>query len=244
MNASNEEQLRLLELQRVDTLIDQIDHSVDQMPERAELAESDRRAGALAHDVATVGAEASDLAAEVNRIETAVETARRRMARDHELLESGRITAGRQLGEIQHEVTSLERRIAELEDEQLDVMERAEATAQTLARLQDEADSAAQRSAHLRRVIESKEQALGADRAAAAAERGALAADLPAGLLALYERIRAHQGGVGAAVLAHGRCGGCHLQLSPTEHARILSATPDEVVRCDECRRILVRKDQ
>ncbi|HLT11583.1 MAG TPA: C4-type zinc ribbon domain-containing protein, partial [Micromonosporaceae bacterium] len=38
-----------------------------------------------------------------------------------------------------------------------------------------------------------------------------------------------------------GRCEGCRLELSGSEKARVRSAPPDEVVRCDECGRILVR---
>ena len=38
-----------------------------------------------------------------------------------------------------------------------------------------------------------------------------------------------------------GRCGGCRLELSGSERARVKAAAPDEVVRCDECRRIMVR---
>jgi predicted nucleic acid-binding Zn-ribbon protein len=64
---------------------------------------------------------------------------------------------------------------------------------------------------------------------------------LPADLVALYERIRDDSGGLGAALLRSGRCGGCRLELSATERARIKAAPKDEVLRCDECRRIMVR---
>ncbi|WP_460997297.1 CT398-like coiled coil hairpin domain-containing protein, partial [Staphylococcus aureus] len=43
-----------------------------------------------------------------------------------QLLDSGSITSGKQLEEIQHEITSLLRRASEREDAQLEVMERAE----------------------------------------------------------------------------------------------------------------------
>ena len=65
-------------------------------------------------------------------------------------------------------------------------------------------------------------------------------ADLPADLVALYEKIR-ESTGVGAALLRAGRCEGCRLELSGSERSRVRSAPPDEVIRCEECRRILVR---
>ena len=48
-------------------------------------------------------------------------------------------------------------------------------------------------------------------------------------------------GGIGAAALRQRRCGGCQLELNPVEIQRIRSAPEDEVLRCEECRRILVR---
>ena len=73
------------------------------------------------------------------------------------------------------------------------------------------------------------------------AGRKPLVADLPADLIALYDRIRESSGGIGAALLRAGRCGGCRLELSGSERAAVRAAAPDEVVRCEECRRILVR---
>jgi len=37
------------------------------------------------------------------------------------------------------------------------------------------------------------------------------------------------------------QCGGCRLSLDPAELAAIKSAASNEVIRCEECQRILVR---
>jgi hypothetical protein len=71
--------------------------------------------------------------------------------------------------------------------------------------------------------------------------RDKLAADVPPDLLALYERLRANHNGVGAAELSHGRCGGCRLELNQADLRSIAAAAEDDVVRCEECGRILVR---
>ena len=64
----------------------------------------------------------------------------------------------------------------------------------------------------------------------------------PADLLALYEKIRAQKGGVGAAALRAAReCTGCSLDLNAADLGAIAKAPPDEVLRCEECNRILVR---
>ena len=73
------------------------------------------------------------------------------------------------------------------------------------------------------------------------AERDAVAAAVPADLLALYERLAAKSGGVGAAMLRHGRCSGCQLEANGADLARYKAAAEDEVLRCEECGRILVR---
>jgi hypothetical protein len=74
----------------------------------------------------------------------------------------------------------------------------------------------------------------------AAEQRAGIAAEVPADLLKLYEQIRDARG-VGAAMLQAGRCEGCHLSLNMVDLNQIRASAPDEVVRCEECRRILVR---
>jgi uncharacterized protein len=81
---------------------------------------------------------------------------------------------------------------------------------------------------------------LDASLAEAGAKRTAVAADIPSDLLALYDKIRASSG-VGAAMLRRGQCQGCHLSLNTVDLNAIKATSPDEVVRCEECRRILVR---
>ena len=79
---------------------------------------------------------------------------------------------------------------------------------------------------------------------AAAERRGAVVAEEPADLLDLYERLRAQHGGVGAAALRRGQCQGCHLSLNTVDLNAIRAAADDDVLRCEECRRILVRTDE
>ncbi len=76
---------------------------------------------------------------------------------------------------------------------------------------------------------------------AAQAERSTTAAGLPADLLALYEKLRAQKDGVGAAALRRRECEGCRLTLNASDLGIIAKAPTDEVLRCEECNRILVR---
>ena len=71
--------------------------------------------------------------------------------------------------------------------------------------------------------------------------RAAIAEEIPADLLALYDRIRVRSGGLGAAALRGRRCSGCQLEATPTARAEYAAAADDVVLRCEECERVLVR---
>ncbi|GGY79485.1 hypothetical protein GCM10010363_70560 [Streptomyces omiyaensis] len=72
-------------------------------------------------------------------------------------------------------------------------------------------------------------------------EREVVAGTVPADLLKLYDKLREQQGGVGAARLYQRKCEGCHIELNITELNEVRAAAKDTVVRCENCRRILVR---
>jgi uncharacterized protein len=156
-------------------------------------------------------------------------------------MDRGLINNPKDLERMQHELVSLERRITALEDEELEVMERLEEAQQALDSLLEQLRAADERLVGLgeardRQVLEIEEE-LGKVRA----ERDPAAADIPAELLALYDRLRQNKGGVGAAALRARQCGGCRLSLDNAELAVIRKAPSDEVIRCEECQRILVR---
>ena len=62
--------------------------------------------------------------------------------------------------------------------------------------------------------------------------------DIDPGLLHVYDEIRTARGGIGAAAMVDGVCQGCHMRLPAQEAERVRSA--EGLIRCDECRRILV----
>ncbi len=241
MDATPEVQLRLLDLQSVDSDLDQIAHRRRTLPEAARAKELESAVAGLDHRVVAAETEASDLQRAQTKADQDVEQVRQRADRDNELLQSGRVGSAKELEGLQHEIASLARRQVELEDVELEVMERLEDARSALAGLTGE--RAAVRS-ELAQVLVARDTALAGldgEQESAAAERGRLAATLPADLSALYEKLRADHDGVGAARLYQGRCEGCRMQLTPVDLGRIRDAAPDAVLRCEECRRILVR---
>jgi len=181
-----------------------------------------------------------DLDREQTRLEADVETVRQREDRDQKLIDSGS-TSAKDITGLQHELESLKRRQGDLEDQVLELMERRE-TAD--AALQAARDGQQQAAAELERATQLRDDALAdiADSTARhEAARAAVAAQVPAPLLSLYDRIRTQNGATGAALLKARQCQGCRIELFGKELAAVRSADPSEVVRCDNCGRILVR---
>jgi predicted nucleic acid-binding Zn-ribbon protein len=234
-------QLRLLDLQALDARLDQIGHKRRSLPQLATIADLEGRLAALRDRIVASETEVDDLERAQAKAEADVEQVRVRSARDQELLASGRVGSAKDLENLQHEVASLARRQSDLEDAELEVMEKLEDAKGALGVLTAERDE-------LRAQLEAAE----AERDAAWAdadrdgewvggERAKVAPEIPAELLALYEKLRTDHNGVGAAALHQRRCEGCRMELTPTDIGRIRDAAPDEVLRCEECRRILVR---
>ena len=234
-------QLRLLELQALDSLLDRLRHRRSTLPEIAEMQRLDGLVEALRDATVRVETEVSDLGREQAKFEREIEQVRSRKDRDEQRLASGAITIAKQLQDLEHEVATLARRQSDLEDSELEVMERAETAQAELTRL------TAQRTGHLTARAEAESARdraiveIDADIERTSAERSALAATFPADLLALYEKLRASEGGVGAGEISRGRCGGCHLDLMNNEKSAVRTAPADELLRHEDCGRILVR---
>jgi predicted nucleic acid-binding Zn-ribbon protein len=240
VKADQQAQRRLLDLQAVDTALAQLAHRRRTLPERAELESLARELSALEDERVRAQVAVDDLDRDIARLERDVDQVRVRKDRDQARLTQGAGPA-RELEALQHELASLNRRQSELEDAELELMEQREAAQGVLAGIEERLAAArADRAA----AEERRDQALAEiakDEQFKTSARQPLAADLPGDLVALYDKIREVSGGLGAALLAGGRCGGCRIELSGADRARIKAAAPDEVVRCEECRRIMVR---
>ena len=171
--------------------------------------------------------------------ESEIEAVRDRENRDRKMLESGTINA-KQLGDLQHELETLERRQASLEDSLLEVMERRE---ELQAQQSEELGTIDVLESELAEVQRARDDALAEieqSRHQTASRREELVAGLDPELVALYERQRS-RGGAGAGRLQGRRCGACRLEIDQGELARISAAADDEVLRCPECGAILLR---
>ncbi len=240
MKAAPEAQRRLLDVQRVDTGIAQLEHRKRALPEHAQIAADAKRRAAIMEAITATSTEVSDLDLEVAKAESDLVPVRERRERNQQRVDAGAADP-KALSALIDEIEHLGKRISDLEDAQLDVMERHEDAEERLKKLQAER---AEIEKTMRAAMTSRDTQVAeidAELAAKAAERAELIADVPADLLALYDRIRERSGGLGAAELVGRRCTGCQIEANPSAVAQYLAAPADDVVRCEECERILVR---
>ncbi len=240
MQASTEQQGLILELQLLDNEIMQANTKLKSLPEIEQLLHIEKRVTAANDELSVVKSESDQIALELRRGEVDVETVTDRIKKDEARLSSGNATP-KELEQLQHEVESLKKRQEALEEIELEIMIRNDAVIArkntlttdltSLQTLKDEISGRLQSATdEINKVIAAKNTA-----------RTLVANKIEKPLLDLYEKIRGNGGGVGAAALVGNKCNGCNLAINAVEMERIKSLAKDELLRCEECRRILVR---
>lgn len=231
----------LLAVQEHDTAADQLEHRKANLPDRAELDKVMALLGDLEGRATEVEGRRRELQRSQQRLEDEIGSIREKAAAHDKQLYSGTISNPRELQAMQDEIAALKRRISQLEDQELELMEQIEPLDGELAGFAAERAAADEQAANLRARIAEAEVAIDAELATNRTEREALAAAIEPALLADYEDLRRRLGGIAIARLVGNNCGGCHLQLSAVEVARLKKLGPDEPANCEECGRLLAR---
>ncbi len=241
MKADPAVQRRLLELQAIDTAVGQLEHRIKTLPEHALVAQLVARRNELGQRYIAAQTQVSDAEAAQAKAEADLEPVRARLARDQFRSDKGQVSDARALTSLQDEIAHLKKRIVDLEDLELEAMEALEtATASRESILVEKAAL----DAEAREIVAKRDSQvtdLNAERDAQLTQRIVVVGELPAALLDLYEKVRVRANGAGAAELKGRRCSGCGLEADPSAYDRYVTAPADEVLRCDECDRILVR---
>jgi len=233
----------LLDLQALDTRLDQIAHRRATLPELAELRGLEAQTSVLDDDLVRARTALHDVQREIVKADTDVQLVRERSTRNQARMEAGQGTA-KDMQALHHEVESLARRQSDLEDVELEVMERAEGLAADVARLEAARAELTLRVDELVALRDHVFAELDAEVEKIGHSRGDVVAGVGQDLVDLYAKIRASSGGIGAAVLRQRRCEGCNLELNQVDINRFTTAEQDEVLRCEECRRILIRTSE
>lgn len=231
----------LLQIQDLDTAIDQHVHRLAHLPEALAVAEIDA-------SIAAIGARRDKLVSVRDEIagrqklledELAATEARTKMVSAR--LYGGEVSASRDLQAMAADIDSLKVRASSLEDQVLQVLDEREPLDASIAAADEELEALAGQRSTAEAARVQAAVAVQSELDDLRAQRAASGGGVPPDLLADYDRIRLRGGGVGAARLVGAQCGGCHLTLPAMELDRVRHAAPDAVMHCEECGRILVR---
>lgn len=240
MKATPAHQALLMQLQELDTEIFQLNHKLKTMPEHEQIAAIHTRLENAAVELKVIETELEDVAIDLRRSEVDVEAVTARMEKDEKRLSAG-LGTPKELEQTQHELVTLAKRKAELEDGELEIMMRHDGIKKRVDELKNDEAGLKQLELELNVRIENATTEINGLISRAADNRMKLVPQIDSALLETYEKIRQSQGGVGAALLVGNKCDGCHLEINAIEVERIKTLADDDVLRCEECRRILVR---
>lgn len=238
LQADPSDQALLLELQALDTKLQQLGHRATTLPESAALTALTTEREAVQRTVAEQTGAAEDAQAELKRTESDVAVVDARIARDSDRLQSS--TSVKDVAALEQELSALAKRKSDLEDIELAVMETAEERDSTLAATRA---TLADLDARISDAAAARDTALGSvdsDRQQAEVNRATIAEKVPAELLALYEKQRSRYG-VGASLLQGGVSLASGVALNSSDMAVVRAASAYDVLLCPDSNAVLVR---
>ena len=233
----------LLQVQDHDTRLDQLRHRRQNLPEKAELAELQKRRAAIEATRNEVAVRRDEVAERQAKAEADIAVAEKRVAEIDTRMRSGAVSASRELQAMQGEIDSIRERVSTLEDAALEAMDEREPLDAEIDGYDTQLAAIDEHAVELRQRIATAEAEVDAELESEQSARAEAAAQVPDDLTKTYENLRTRLGGIGAARLDGNRCSGCHLTLPATELDRIRHADANALVYCEQCGRILVRVD-
>ena len=241
MKASASDQRSILDIQKFDFQSATLRNKAATLPEIAEINSLTIKQNNARDLRIAAETELSDVKRELARAEGDVEQIVTRIERDEKRLGSGTGTP-KELEQTQHELVTLGARRSELEEVELEIMMRVDGIKERITDLSGQENQLALEIADLNIRKENVLAAIHTELEGIEADRKSTTQSVGPEFLALYEKIREGNNGIGAAALAGNQCKGCNLTLNTIELQRIAGLADDEVVRCEECRCILVRE--
>jgi predicted nucleic acid-binding Zn-ribbon protein len=241
LKASPDAQALLLDLQAIDTKLQQLAHRARSVPEirKIDALETENlvHQAALSEEKGRV----EDARIELKRIESDVETVETRIKRDKERLQSSSST--KDVAALEQELAALSKRQLDLEEIELLVMERVEENESAAKAASERVETLRAEIALLETARDAVLKTIDAEKANADANRAAIIQKVPEDLLALYEKQRTRYG-TGASLLRGGVSLASGIALNSSDMVVVRAAAPDDVILCPESSAILVRTNE
>ena len=239
MKATVESQRLLLDLNSIDQSVSKLDYQKKNHPQLMKITELTARVPSIEASIVENDSQITETKKEVSKAEIDVENISKRVQKDKERMSSSQ-TSAKDLTQIQHEIGTLESKQKELEEVQIEYLEKVEDLEHKKRGLQDILNQVKSEISVLNTSIKADFEKVNKEIATFATERQTVVGKVENELFKLYEKIRSEHG-IGAGLFSHGTCKSCQIQISPSEINNINSTDPEEVVRCENCRCILVR---
>ena len=240
MKASHSDQQAILEVQLLDDQLANLAKKEANLPETIALNSAVIKRNNVRDLRIAAETERTDVKRELSRAEGDVEQIMTRIQRDEARLNSG-TGSPKELEQTQHELVTLGQRRADLEEVELTIMVQVEGISNRINELTSEEEKFAAEIADLEIQRENALTIILSERASIIEKRAAVVAPIAQDLKDLYLKQASDNNGNGAAMLVGNECKGCHLTINATELSRIATLPAEEVVRCEQCRCILVR---
>lgn len=229
----------LYELQKVDTAIEQGKVALEKLPERLELQH-------VVADLAGIRRRRAEMRSQQQAMEnelTAIEKASTSIDTHHAKLERQMktIIAAREAQALQNEMQTLENQRNELDDRGLLLLETSAATDDELRQLTQAETEAASNESLATAALANAADSKAAQISVLQGQRLVVLVTINETDMATYNRLCASYKGVAVAVIQHGVCGGCHMDISVSELDMIKRLPADQTAECPNCNRLLVR---
>jgi predicted nucleic acid-binding Zn-ribbon protein len=225
----------LIELQRVDHLIDAVRAEIDTFPKR--VREADAKLSGARGAVAAAKEGLVNSQKERKKFELDVQQWKDRAKKYRD--QSGAVKTNEAYKALQHEIANAEAEVAKAEDAQLNVMmagEEAERRVKHAEANLKEDETAVTKE---RKEIEAQQGEKKKLLESLLGERERALAPIPEDLRELYARIAKRHHGAGLAEARDGQCRGCGMRVLPHTLQELRRDPNEEIYRCESCGLIL-----
>ncbi len=239
--SSSPNQPPLLELQKLDVKIEQLQHRLETLPERVRLNEALEERAEKDRLIEETSARRVEAALSQERYEGeagVLEEAAK--AKDNQLYSSTGY-AIRDLQALQTEIQALRAHQASCEEQAIQAMVEADELSAALTDLETERNTLDERVTVLQSELDAVAADITAEMTAAETERGDIAAQIDSSTLGTYEHLRQQFGDRTAVSFDPSRGCDCSIQMPSGEISRIKRCSPGDVLECDECGRMVLR---
>lgn len=231
--------LRLLDLQHIDSEIDNLRRSQKEFPIR--IAEIERVMGEARQQIEQKKGTLVDLEKNRRFLEGELELITVDLKKHQDRLNE--VKTNREYDALQHEIEALQSRIDEHET---GILEGIEQNEDLEARLGEEEEiHKEQETEQLGEIrgLKSQLDSVEGDIQERESRRKAIEEQIERRALSAYTRIRAVvKGGVAVVKVLKGSCGGCYRQLAPQRRVEVRAQ--ERVIRCENCGRIVVWNEE